>query len=78
MFADEDRVFDVVINAEEQYSIWPSDRQLPVGWKFAGFSGPKSDCLAHIGTVWTDITPLNARCSTAGHLAGLGHSRNAQ
>ena len=61
MFADEDRVFGVVINAEEQYSIWPSERELPAGWKRAGFSGLKSDCLAHIGTVWTDITPLSAR-----------------
>jgi MbtH protein len=61
MFADEDRVFDVVINAEEQYSIWPSERELPAGWKLAGFSGLKSDCLAYIGSVWTDITPLSAR-----------------
>jgi len=61
MFADEDRVFDVVINAEEQYSIWPSGRELPAGWKLTGFSGVKDDCLTHIGTVWTDITPLSAR-----------------
>lgn len=64
MFADEDGVFEVVMNSEEQYSIWPSEREIPVGWKLVGFSGRKSDCLAHIGTVWTDITPLSARRSS--------------
>lgn len=65
MFADENQVFDVVVNAEEQYSIWPSGRELPVGWTLAGFSGLKSDCLTHIDKVWTDITPLSARQSSS-------------
>jgi MbtH protein len=61
MFSDESQDFDVVVNAEEQYSIWPSSRELPVGWRPAGFRGVKGDCLTHIDTVWTDITPLSAR-----------------
>jgi MbtH protein len=65
MFGDENQDFDVVVNAEEQYSIWPVDRELPAGWHRDGFRGPKSDCLAHIDTVWTDITPLSARRSAS-------------
>jgi MbtH protein len=61
MFYDESQDFDVVVNAEEQYSIWPSARELPAGWDLAGFRGLKSECLAYIDTVWTDITPLSAR-----------------
>jgi MbtH protein len=61
MFSDESQDFDVVVNVEEQYSIWPSGRELPAGWRRAGFRGSKSDCLSHIDTVWTDITPLSAR-----------------
>ncbi len=61
VFDDASQDFEVVMNAEEQYSIWPSGRELPAGWSLAGFRGPKSDCLAHIDTVWTDITPLSAR-----------------
>ncbi|WP_393060972.1 MbtH family protein [Streptomyces sp. LN549] len=63
MFADEDQIFDVVVNAEEQHSIWPVGRDLPDGWTGTGFQGRKADCLAHIDAVWTDITPLSARRS---------------
>jgi MbtH protein len=65
VFDDESQEFDVVVNAEEQYSLWPSGRELPAGWRLAGFRGLKSDCLAHIDTVWTDITPLSARLSAS-------------
>lgn len=53
--------YDVVVNEEEQYSIWPSGRELPAGWRTVGVSGPKDECLAHIRDVWTDITPLSVR-----------------
>lgn len=53
--------YKVVINHEEQYSIWPADRQNPLGWKDAGFSGPKQACLDHIEEVWTDMRPLSLR-----------------
>lgn len=53
--------YDVVLNDEEQHSIWPAGRDLPAGWRKSGFSGQKQDCLAHIDEVWTDIRPLSVR-----------------
>lgn len=59
-------IYKVVVNAEEQYSIWPADRDLPAGWNDAGFSGSKDACLAHIEAVWTDMRPLSLRKAMAG------------
>lgn len=56
-----ERNYDVVVNDEEQYSIWLAGRELPAGWRTAGFRGPKDDCLAHIASVWTDLRPLSLR-----------------
>ncbi len=53
--------YRVVRNDEEQYSIWPEERELPPGWLDVGFRGPKAECLAHIEQVWTDIRPLSLR-----------------
>ncbi|HLM98347.1 MAG TPA: MbtH family NRPS accessory protein [Bryobacteraceae bacterium] len=53
--------YKVVINHEEQYSIWPIHRENPAGWRDGGFSGPKSECLDYIGKVWTDMRPLSLR-----------------
>jgi MbtH protein len=53
--------FRVVLNHEEQYSIWPADRADPPGWRSAGVTGTKEECLAHIETVWTDMRPLSLR-----------------
>ena len=64
MFDDEDRVFRVVANDEEQYSLWPADRELPAGWYATGPAGPATDCLAHIEEVWTDMRPLSLRRGT--------------
>lgn len=58
---DDTTVYQVVVNHEEQYSIWPLDRELPGGWRAAGKTGPKADCLAHIEQVWTDMRPLSLR-----------------
>ena len=54
-------VYRVVVNAEEQYSIWPAERELPLGWKDAGKQGLKAECLAYIEEVWTDMRPLSLR-----------------
>jgi MbtH protein len=54
-------IYTVVVNHEEQYSIWPVYRDLPPGWKAAGKSGLKSECLAYIKEVWTDMRPLSLR-----------------
>jgi len=54
-------MFQVVLNDEEQYSIWPDGRDLPAGWRREGTQGSKQDCLEHIETVWTDMRPRSAR-----------------
>jgi MbtH protein len=54
-------IYKVVVNDEEQYSIWPADRENPLGWRDAGFQGPKKECLAYIEEVWTDMRPLSLR-----------------
>ena len=54
-------LYKVVVNHEEQYSIWPVDRENPPGWRDAGRSGPKEECLAYIKEVWTDMRPLSLR-----------------
>ncbi|MEV0911253.1 MbtH family protein [Streptomyces hokutonensis] len=51
----------VVVNDEEQYSIWPADRPVPSGWRHQGFTGDKQACLDHIAEVWTDMRPLSLR-----------------
>jgi len=58
---DDDQVYKVVINHEEQYSIWPVDRENPLGWNDVGKSGPKQECLDYIEEVWTDMRPLSLR-----------------
>ena len=54
-------IYNVVMNPEEQYSIWPADKQIPIGWTPTGKSGPKGECLSHIKEVWTDMRPLSLR-----------------
>jgi MbtH protein len=58
---DDRTVYDVVINHEEQYSIWPAHREPPLGWSRAGKTGLKAECLSHIDEVWTDMRPLSLR-----------------
>ena len=62
---DEERedttIYKVVLNHEEQYSIWPADRENPAGWRDAGKVGSKQECLSNIGEVWTDMRPLSLR-----------------
>ncbi|MER6618271.1 MbtH family protein [Streptomyces rishiriensis] len=57
----DERTYSVVLNDEEQYSIWPADREPPAGWRKDGVEGPKDVCLAHIEEVWTDMRPLSLR-----------------
>jgi len=54
-------IYKVVMNYEEQYSIWPDYKELPLGWGHAGKAGTKAECLAHIKEVWTDMRPLSLR-----------------
>lgn len=55
------RAYMVVLNDEEQYSVWWADRALPAGWRASGFEGTKEACLAHIDEIWTDMRPLSLR-----------------
>jgi MbtH protein len=59
---EEDKtIYKVVVNHEEQYSIWAVDRENPLGWNDVGKSGLKAECLAYIKEVWTDMRPLSLR-----------------
>lgn len=59
--SDDGAIYKVVINHEEQYSIWPQDREIPLGWREVGRSGSRAECLAYIEEVWTDMRPLSLR-----------------
>lgn len=58
---DDERTYTVLVNDEEQYSIWLSEKSIPAGWRAVGESGTKERCLAYIGRVWTDMRPLSLR-----------------
>ena len=58
---EDDTIYTVVMNHEEQYSIWPADREIPNGWREVGKVGPKAECLEYIKEVWTDMRPLSLR-----------------
>ncbi|MBV9106730.1 MAG: MbtH family NRPS accessory protein [Verrucomicrobia bacterium] len=60
--SEQDQIaYKVVINQEEQYSIWPADRANASGWRDAGKRGQKQECLDYINEVWTDMRPLSLR-----------------
>jgi len=59
--AEDNTIYTVVVNHEDQYSIWPANKTMPLGWKEAGKTGLKQECLAYIKEVWTDMRPLSLR-----------------
>ena len=59
--ADDDETYVVVVNAEQQYSIWPHRLTVPRGWRTTGTEGPRAECLRIIDEVWTDMRPLTLR-----------------
>ncbi|HEV3199344.1 MAG TPA: MbtH family protein [Bryobacteraceae bacterium] len=62
MYDDDDSIrYRAVVNHEEQYSIWPVDRELPAGWNDTGTQGTRQECLDYIAKVWTDMRPLSLR-----------------
>jgi MbtH protein len=78
--ADDTTIYDVVINHEEQYSIWPSYKAKPLGWTVVGKSGSKQDCLDYIKEVWTDMRPLSLRqqmATATGNLASEASQTSA-
>lgn len=69
----DDRLYTVVVNHEEQYSLWPMDRECPAGWREEGKTGSKAECLSYIRDVWVDMRPLSVRKRTTkgSNVAGL-------
>jgi MbtH protein len=64
--SEDKTIYKVLVNHEEQYSIWPAQQENPLGWKEVGKSGSKTECLEYIKTVWTDMRPLSLRKRMAG------------
>jgi len=64
-WSDSDRedttIYKVIVNHEEQFSIWPEYKETPLGWTDTGKTGPKTECLAYVKEVWTDMRPLSLR-----------------
>ncbi|MEH2445421.1 MAG: MbtH family NRPS accessory protein [Nostoc sp.] len=58
---EDTRIYKVVMNHEEQYSIWLANKENPLGWRDVGKSGLKAECLKYINEVWTDMRPLSLR-----------------
>jgi MbtH protein len=58
---EDTRTYTVVVNHEEQYSIWLASREIPAGWREVGKTGTRTECLDHIKEVWTDMRPLSLR-----------------
>ena len=58
---EDQTIYKVVVNHEEQYSIWPADRENALGWRDADKTGLKLECLEYIKEVWTDMRPLSLR-----------------
>ncbi|MFM0187804.1 MbtH family NRPS accessory protein [Paraburkholderia nemoris] len=77
-WGDENTTFNVVINHEEQYSIWPDYKDVPAGWRLAGKQGKKEECLAWIDLVWTDMRPLSLRQAMDADVAGAAGATTAQ
>ena len=59
--SEDTELYTVVVNDEEQYSIWRLGREIPPGWHEVGKTGPKEECLAYIDEVWTDMRPRSLR-----------------
>lgn len=54
-------IYNVVVNHEEQYSVWPAHKENARGWHSVGVTGSKQECLKYIEEVWTDMRPLSLR-----------------
>src|SRR5260370_40803580 len=58
---DEQLEYKVLVNHEEQYSLWPTFKTIPPGWRQVGQIGSKAFCVTYVESVWTDIRPLSVR-----------------
>jgi MbtH protein len=67
--SEDTRTYIVLVNHEEQYSLWLADKDTPLGWKAVGKPGSKDECLAYVKEVWTDMRPLSLRTPAEGATA---------
>ncbi len=63
---EDNTLYRVLMNDEEQYSMWPAGREIPRGWRATGFEGLRQACLDHIREIWTDFRPLSLRRTMEG------------
>lgn len=63
--SEDSEQYNVVVNHEEQYSIWPVAREVPLGWRTIGKQGTKQACLDYIKEVWVDMRPLSLQKAMA-------------
>ena len=68
---EDDREYKVLVNGEEQYSLWLAWQEIPKGWRDTGKIGKKADCLAYVKEVWTDMRPLSLRRHMEQHQAAM-------
>jgi len=66
-FDDEETTFTVLINHEEQYSLWPAEKSVPNGWRVADIKGSKAECLKFVEANWQDMRPLSLRQKQSYH-----------
>jgi MbtH protein len=60
---EDTREYQVLVNSEEQYSLWLAGQAIPNGWRQVGPTGQKQVCLDYVKEVWTDMRPLSVRKS---------------
>jgi len=58
---EEELPYIVLVNDEDQYSLWPKEKSVPAGWRAVGFEGTEAECMEYVDGVWTDMRPLSLR-----------------
>jgi MbtH protein len=69
---EETTTFKVLVNEEEQYSLWPARREPPPGWQDTGKRGTKAACVSFINDAWVDLRPLSLRKRMANKMSAGG------
>jgi MbtH protein len=60
-FDDPDGTFLVLVNDEDQHSLWPARIAVPGGWRVVHGETDRQSCLDYVDENWTDLRPLSAR-----------------
>jgi uncharacterized protein YbdZ (MbtH family) len=58
-FDDENGRFHIVVNDEDQHSLWPAFAGVPEGWRVVFGEASRSECLEYVEKNWTDMRPLS-------------------